>query len=209
MCRLALMNKGGADVVEHIYGLRRFLDYLTAQCGGHGNGYALVKDGKCIDLKKGVKLSNKAIAKAVLKTDFDWLIYHTRLASCGTISDRNCHPFQDPATGDLLAANGTEHDLTALNHAHGLDRTDTETLLLDFLRDEHFVADLKCNRSALIGTHHGKAFAVRNSGQLNRLSLQHGCVCIASSFPHDFALITHPCISYFEPGFPVCNSISC
>ena len=70
MCRLALMNKAGADFIEKTYGLTAFLTYLESRLGGHGNGYALIKDGKCVDLRKGVNLTNRTIVKAVKK------IYH-------------------------------------------------------------------------------------------------------------------------------------
>lgn len=201
MCRLALMNKNGVQMVERAVGIKNFFDYLELTMGGHGNGYALVKDGKCLDLRKGVNLKNKTIAKAVLSTDFDWMIYHTRLASCGTIKDSNCHPFQNPFNGDILAANGTESDLVAFNRENKLNRTDTETLLLDFLRDEAYLADLRINRSTLVGIHKGKAFAVKNCGSLYRLSLDKDTVCLASDFPPALRNIAYPCLAYFEAGF--------
>lgn len=187
--------------MDRLYGLDRFCRYLEMRMGGHGNGYALIKDGKCVDLRKGTRLSCKTIAQAVRKTDFDWFIFHTRLASCGTIADRNCHPFQNPTTGDILASNGTETDISQWNRDNHLDRTDTESLLLDFLRDDHFTADLKINRSVLIGIHKGKAFAVRNCGSLMRLGLTNDCIVLASEFPQSLGLISYPCNTYFEPGF--------
>ena len=201
MCRLALMNKKGVEAIEEAYGLRKFLDYLERSMGGHGNGYALVKDGLTIDLRKGVYLKNSTIAKAALKTDCDWFIYHTRLASCGTVKDSNCHPFQNPFNGDILAANGTEYDLIEYNRECGLNRTDTETLLLDFLRDENFLADCRVSRSTLIGIHKGKAFAIRNQGSLKRLQLGKDTVVLASEFPERLDLIAYPTAAYFEPHF--------
>lgn len=206
MCRLALMNKKGLETIEESYGLRKFLDFLERSMGGHGNGYALVKNGEMLDLRKGVALKNSAIAKAALKTDCDWFIYHTRLASCGTIRDSNCHPFQNPFNGDILAANGTESDLVEYNRQRGLNRTDTETLLMDFLRDDNFLADCRISRSTLIGIHKGKAFAVRNQGSLKRLQLGKDAVVLASQFPDPLDLIAYPTAAYFEPHFEVASN---
>lgn len=203
MCRLALMNKKGLEAVEQSYGLRKFLDFLERSMGGHGNGYALVKDGQAIDLRKGVTLKNSTIAKTALKADFDWFIYHTRLASCGTIADTNCHPFQNPFNGDILAANGTELDLVEYNRQCGLNRTDTETLLMDFLRDDNFLADCRVSRSTLIGIHKGKAFAIRNNGSLKRLQLGRDVIVLASQFPEPLDLVAYPTAAYFEPHFEV------
>ena len=56
-------------------------------------GVALLKDNKIIKIEKGVKLDVRDIAQLLRKTDYDWALFHTRLASIGTISDENCHPF--------------------------------------------------------------------------------------------------------------------
>ena len=90
MCRVLLMNKQGEKEIENIYGLDKYLKYLEKQMGGHGNGFALMKDGKVTKLEKGVNLDVRDIANVFRKTDYDWAIFHTRLASIGTISDSNC-----------------------------------------------------------------------------------------------------------------------
>ena len=46
MCRLSLMNKRGAELLEREIGLDTFFYYLQYRMGGHGNGYALIKGGK-------------------------------------------------------------------------------------------------------------------------------------------------------------------
>ena len=55
MCRVLLMNKQAEKEIEKTYGLDRYLKYLEKQMGGHGNGFALMKNGKIIKLEKGVK----------------------------------------------------------------------------------------------------------------------------------------------------------
>ena len=70
-------------------------------------GFALLKNKKIIKIEKGVKLDVRDIAQILRKTDYDWALFHTRLASIGTISDENCHPFV--RNNMLLAMNGTEN----------------------------------------------------------------------------------------------------
>ena len=81
MCRLVLMNKEGEKQIDMQYGLDKYLKYLEKQLGGHGNGYALMKDGKVIKFEKGVNLDVRDIAKTFKKTNYDWALFHTRLAT--------------------------------------------------------------------------------------------------------------------------------
>ena len=94
MCRVLLMNKKGEQEIENIYGLARYLKYLEDSMGGHGNGFALLKDGKVIRLEKGVNLDIRDIANIIRKTNYDWCLFHTRFASKGIVCDKNCHPFK-------------------------------------------------------------------------------------------------------------------
>ena len=51
MCRVLLMNKKGENEIERIYGLDKYLKYLENQLGGHGNGFALLKNNKLIKFR--------------------------------------------------------------------------------------------------------------------------------------------------------------
>ena len=64
MCRVLLMNKQGEKEIEKTYGLDKYLKYLEKQMGGHGNGFALMKNGKIIKLEKGVNLEKNAVLHA-------------------------------------------------------------------------------------------------------------------------------------------------
>ncbi len=81
MCRVLLMNKKGEREIERIYGLDKYLKYLERQLGGHGNGFALLKDNKLIKFEKGVNLDVRDIANSIRKTNYDWCLFHTRFAS--------------------------------------------------------------------------------------------------------------------------------
>ena len=126
MCRLALMNNKGIRYVEREYGLENLFDYLERQLGGHGNGICFIYNDGNYYVKKGVNLTNAEIAKDVMSEikNIKWIIYHTRLASVGNISNRNCHPFVD--NGRVMAMNGTERNYKVVNKS----LTDTENILL-------------------------------------------------------------------------------
>lgn len=197
MCRLALMNKDGARWIEKEIGLAEYLGYLEQRLGGHGNGYALVKGGKCIKLIKGTHLKTSSIARDALKSDYDWLVFHTRLASCGSRTDMNCHPFIKARTGDLLAANGTEWELTWYNHKTGRDMTDTQSVLMYYVTDDDFMADLKTLTAVYIGLHDRKMFAIRNRGQLEIIKRGRATV-LASEFPWPIKAMAKPCREWHE-----------
>ena len=197
MCRLAMMNKAGAQWVDEQIGLDEFFYYLQLRLGGHGNGYAMVKDGKCVKLIKGQNLKCHSIARDARKTDFDWLIFHTRLASCGNRSDLNCHPFIKARTGDLLAANGTEWAIAQYNRETRRDMTDTQSVLMYYCTDEDFIADLKTLTAVYVGLHNGKMFAIRNKGELWKA--QKGkAVVLASEFPMNWLEDCRPCKEWYE-----------
>ena len=44
-------------------------------------GFALLKDKQIIKMEKGVNLDVRDIAKVLRKTNYDWALFHTRLAS--------------------------------------------------------------------------------------------------------------------------------
>ena len=94
MCRIVLMNKQGERELDKKYGLDKYLKFLEEQLGGHGNGFAMLKNKNIIKLEKGVNLDVRDIANTMKNTDYDWAIFHTRLASVGEKNDKNCHPFK-------------------------------------------------------------------------------------------------------------------
>lgn len=176
MCRLALINNFGIKHIEDLYGLKELFDYLENQLGGHGNGYCIIyKDGS-YKVDKGVKLNNYTIAEIILKNinNIKWIIYHTRLASVGNISDRNCHPFVN--NGDVLAMNGTEINYKVIDK----NLTDTENILLS---SNNIITDTRKYKSVFLGYKDGKVFANKNCGSLKYIPCKNGGKIFASSFP--------------------------
>lgn len=186
MCRLALMNKKGMETMEKMYGLDKFFDYLEAQLGGHGNGYiALDKDGSIIGGAKGISMSTEEIADEIRTSENgEWFVFHTRLASMGSISSGNCHPFWDKNLTSFLCANGTERSAEILlNKKKG--ETDTETVFkLGNAEGENLMDKVKTLTAVYIGKQGNKLFAVRNYGELDGVEFDNGGIVLASSFPY-------------------------
>jgi len=111
MCRLfyvqnpkKLIEKIGKEVLED------YLMYLVESAGGHGNGIGglINNDGKQkFYIAKGLGLTvEKSVEIMEKKNWVNGVIWHTRLASSGTISSRLNHPFSDLDHILILAHNG-------------------------------------------------------------------------------------------------------
>lgn len=179
MCRLAMMNNEGIRHIENEYGLVNLFNYLEQQLGGHGNGICFIYNDGSYYIKKGVSLTNAEIAEEVLMKikHLKWIIYHTRLASVGSINDSNCHPFEN--NGRVIAMNGTERNYIVVNR----NLTDTENILLS---TEHLVDDTKKYHSVFLGYENGKVFANKNYGSLEYMPCGNGGKVFASCFPAEY-----------------------
>ncbi len=184
MCRVVLMNKQGEREIERIYGLDKYFTYLEKQLGGHGNGFALLKNNRLIKFEKGVKLDVRDIARTIKNTDYDWCLFHTRLASVGDKSNRNCHPFIRKNT--ILAMNGTESSVSFLSNAREI--TDTEAILETISKFNLSLSVLKRFKSIFMGFHNGKPFVVADN--ISSIKILHknsnNAIVFASSFPYKF-----------------------
>lgn len=186
MCRLALMNKKGMETLEKMYGLDKFFDYLEAQLGGHGNGYIMLDDkGEAVGGAKAVTLGTTEIADDMrTNEDAEWFVFHTRLASIGGISTKNCHPFWDKEATAFLCANGTERCKKVMDNKK-VGETDTETVFeLGTADGESLYNTVKGLTATYIGKHNNRMFAVRNLGSLEKVKFGNGGIVLASSFPY-------------------------
>ena len=179
MCRLALMNNKGIRYVEEKYGLEKLFNYLERQLGGHGNGVCFIYNDGSYFIRKGVNLTNEEIAEEILMkiNHLKWIIYHTRLASIGSINDRNCHPFNNE--GRVMAMNGTERNCTIVNKS----LTDTENILLT---TKNITKGTREYRSVFLGYENGKVFANKNCGSLEYMPCENGGRVFASTFPMEY-----------------------
>ena len=127
MCRLALMNANILKILDQ-QELADVFAHLEHTQGGHGNGCAaLWQETARVTIRKGVTLTAAQAAHHLVtfnQANANWLLYHTRLASSGRMTSRNCHPFQ---AGKLtLAHNG--HDRTWASLGNRLGITDSECM---------------------------------------------------------------------------------
>jgi hypothetical protein len=189
MCRLALLNREGIKLMEEMFGLENFLEFLEKNMGGHGNGYALVKENKVIRTQKGVSLKNKTIAKVTNNQDPDWLVYHTRIASAGTVKDTNCHPYWNKNKSFVLAMNGTVSSYADI--ARSIDITDTELIFRNILDYKVPVDSILELSPKFIGVLNGKVFASNPNAYATGLEYIHlgEAIIIASTFPKSLSAI--------------------
>lgn len=193
MCRLSLMNKEGFKELENKItgGVVAFLDYLEKMCGGDGNGYFFVKDGKLTEINKGKKLSNKVIYKKCLEADYDWFAYHTRITSQGKTCDSQCHPFVTQEKDFALMMNGTEREYGAIGRLIGSSDTDAIFRVFHALNIEE--SNLKDMSSRFIGfrkkENEDKGYVFFTNSSTNGLHLMKtsnkNAIVVASSFPVD------------------------
>lgn len=181
MCRLVLMNKQGEEIINKRYGLYKYLKYLEKSYGGHGNGYIAVKNKKIVSYSKGVKLDVKDIARQLRNIEYDWAIFHTRFASVGNKSDRNCHPFIKGI--NIMAMNGTEGSVSFLSDAK--DITDTEAILDIMNKYNLSIAALTNLNSIFVGFQKGEPYMVANNTRNIMLlyNKENNGIIFASEFP--------------------------
>lgn len=181
MCRLVLMNKQGEKEINKRYGLGNYLKFLEDRFGGHGNGVIAVKNKKIVLYSKGVKLDVRDIAKQLKSLQYDWAIFHTRFASVGSKSDRNCHPFVKGRY--IIAMNGTEEAVSFLSDAK--DITDTEAILDIMDKYNLGIAALTNLKSIFVGFQKGEPFMVANNIRNVRLlyNKENKAIIFASEFP--------------------------
>lgn len=195
MCRLAMMNNAGIKHIEEEYGLENLFNYLERQLGGHGNGICFIYNDGNYFIRKGVGLTNKDIAEEVLMNldNLKWIIYHTRLASVGSINDANCHPFNND--GRVMAMNGTERNYKVVNK----NLTDTENILIT---TKNITKGTREYRSVFLGYENGKVFANKNYGSLEYIPCRNGGKIFASSFPTEYYSIDtiYEAPQYFVEG---------
>lgn len=183
MCRLALLNNSGIKYIKEKYSLLEFFDYLQSTFGGHGNGICIINDDNSFYIKKGVQLTNEKIIEIIDNniSNLKWIIYHTRLASIGKISNANCHPFK--LRNNVLCMNGTEY--WAVNALNILNRNMTDTELILKLSNKNLYDSTKRCKSVFIGLEEGKVFANRNNGSLKYIDTNTGGKIFSSDFPEN------------------------
>ena len=140
MCRLMTGTKNAIKAYDSTYGMLDLLIHLEKTCGGHGNGIVLYKDEKLIKTVKGTQVKVDEVYKILCVDDinYDYAIFHTRIASVGHVADNMCHPFIH--NNNCMAMNGTLFELSDI--ANALKITDTE-LVFDIIKIRDFPTTVK------------------------------------------------------------------
>ena len=86
MCRLMVVHPGEKDKRK----LRNTFQWLDDNGGGQGMGVAW--QGDTTEIHKGVKMSARSCAKLAIGANKP-VMFHTRMATHGSVSDKLCHPF--------------------------------------------------------------------------------------------------------------------
>jgi len=183
MCRVLLGEKKDLLEYDDSYSLEYLLAHLEKEAGGHGNGLVLVRNRKIVYFEKGLHFTARHSYEAMVDEDYDIAIWHTRIASVGQKSDKNCHPYV--YGNSCLAMNGTEYDFLTL--ASFYNTTDTEAIFRSLFiagnpqNATHVAKFLSENmESVFVGCLEGVPFVAKGSGQLAQWS---GHCLFASSFP--------------------------
>ena len=189
MCRQVVGNKKGYLSIDKDYGgLEHFLSWLVFERGGSGNGIIFIKDNKISKFKKNIDLSIEEIANDLRTTDYDYALFHTRLATVGSVCRSNVHPFvfsQDFA----LAMNGGENCNDLDSKDKRPDMTDAELIAkVMFETGEHpkKFLDKHTTRSAYTGVHNGKPFVYTNNKDIMMLFKKDDAFLFASDFPWQY-----------------------
>ena len=186
MCRLFIANQKDFYDYDRAHGILKLMDYLEMRCGGHGNGYALVRGGKVIAAAKGMKLTNEEIYRNIKGVkEWDYVIYHTRITSSGAKCDAGCHPFITKDGHNALAMNGTISSL--FSFADLFHSVDTE-LVFKMLKDipPHEAVQILSKLGVIfIGIVSGQPYAVKGNGDLCKWRQSKATTFHASEFPKD------------------------
>lgn len=169
MCRVILSSYADFMLYDKKYGVLNLMDRLEKELGGHGNGYVLSLNGKILDSRKGKTLTNKEIYTIVTRIHkkWDFIVWHTRIASIGNKADSNNHPFIDITTSSAMAMNGSEHAL--IDIADAFHCTDTEIIFRNTLGKtvQEVTQALVEFNSVFVGLAYGKPYAVNAAGNLS------------------------------------------
>ncbi len=190
MCRQVLGNKKGYMTIDQEYGgLENFLNWLVFERGGNGNGILFVKDNTIIKFKKDLDLDIHEIAEDIRNLDYDYALFHTRLASVGSVIRSNVHHFVYSPKFALAMNGAADYINIKEEQYYRPDMTDAEkiaqTIYLNNLEpkksfDEHTY------RTAFTGVYDGKAYMYTSNFNMMKLFKKDDAFLFSSDFPWQF-----------------------
>ena len=189
MCRQTVGNKKGYMVIDKEYGgLEHYLSWLIFERGGSGNGIVFVKDKRIIKFKKGLDLSIEEVADDLRKIDYDYALFHTRLATVGSVCRSNAHHFVF-SPKFALAMNGGENCNDLDIHNKRPDMTDAELIaraMFDSGEHPKEFLDNHTKRSAYTGVYNGSPFIYTQNKDIMMLMKKGDAFLFSSDFPWQY-----------------------
>lgn len=189
MCRQVVGNKKGFLSIDKEYGgLEHFLSWLVFERGGNGNGVIFIKNNQIFKMKKNIDLSIEEIANDLRTTNYDYALFHTRLASVGSVCRSNVHPFVF-SPDFALAMNGGENcnDLDSTDKRP--DMTDAELIarvMFDTGAHPKEFLDKHTKKSAFTGVYQGKPYVYTQNKGIMMLFKKGEAFLFSSDFPWQY-----------------------
>ena len=189
MCRQVLGNKKGYMTIDKEYGgLEHYLSWLVFERGGNGNGIILLKDKRIIKFKKDLNLSIEEIANDLRNMDYDYALFHTRLASVGSVCRSNVHHFVF-SPKFALAMNGGENCNDLDSNYKRPNMTDAELIarcMFESGENPKEFLDQHTKRSAYTGVYDGKPYVYTQNKDIMMLLKKEDAFLFSSDFPWQF-----------------------
>jgi len=189
MCRQAVGNKKGYMTIDKEYGgLEHYLSWLVFERGGNGNGILFVKDKRIIKFKKDVGLSIEEIADDLRNTDYDYALFHTRLATVGSVCRSNVHHFVF-SPDFALAMNGSENCSNLDKSEKRPDMTDAELIAKKMFESKEHpkkFLDKHTKGGAYTGIYNGKPYVYTHSKDIMMLLKKGDAFLFSSDFPWQY-----------------------
>lgn len=165
---MVLTNHVDFELYDEQYGVLNLLKYLEQVKGRDGNGYALIRNNRVVEVLKGGLLSNEQIYDLVKSPKvWDYFIWHTRKASMSLLADEHFQPYV--LGNNCLAMNGLEETLRPISRA--FRRTGSDILFrVTVGMDMDFVTRglLSFEKSTFVGCLEGHPYVVVGGGDMCR-----------------------------------------
>lgn len=184
MCRLLIGGRESIIRYNKKYDIKRLLVHLVEELGGNGNGLVLIENKRIIYNKKGLFYSINEISNKLLNTNYEYCLFHTRLASIGEVSDKNCHPFI--FKNNCIAMNGTMPEYIEYTIKNNI--TDTEYFFnkIKTIKSVHKVINILQKKTpTFIGSVNGIPYIVKNINSVKQWKLNKDDILFASSFTNN------------------------
>ncbi len=215
MCRQVVGNKKGYMTIDKEYGgLEHYLSWLIFERGGSGNGIVFVKDKRIIKFKKDINLSVEEIAEDLRKIDYDYALFHTRLATVGSVCRSNVHHFVF-SPQFAFAMNGSENCSDFDQTDKRPDMTDAELIgrkLFESKESPKIFLDKHTKGGAYTGLCEGRPFVYTHNKDIMMLLKKDDAFLFSSDFPWQYFgkniySFTYDGVTYWEEGMDLPTSI--